>query len=408
MGSKLLFLISFCGISFIASAQGVITMSNPSFEGVPKRGLNLTKLPEGCLDCGKHNFPTETAPDIHPANYFENTLPPSDGNTYLGIVVRDNDSWESVSQKLTAPLLAEQCYEISLEIAQSPNYWSGSRQHDDIESNYNYVNPTVLRIWGGTTYCGVQEKLAESIPITNSDWMTYHFKLNPTSNYKYITFEAFYKTPTWIPYNGHILLDNVSNINIIPCEKDIVAVTDFVKIEQFDNNDLKENHNYNKPQSKKHTYYNRNKKTKNKKPEITTYTKAIPKVTKKEKSYGIYDSKLKKGQIINLEKLYFQSDTSSINDESYVVLEELYNFLSKHNRITIEVGGHTNSTPPRVYCDKLSTERAKVIAEYLINRGVSEKRITYKGYGKRKPITTNRTKKGRKRNQRVEIKITGI
>ncbi|RMD97408.1 MAG: OmpA family protein, partial [Bacteroidetes bacterium] len=57
---------------------------------------------------------------------------------------------------------------------------------------------------------------------------------------------------------------------------------------------------------------------------------------------------------------------------------------------------------------KLSTERAKAVADYLILKGIDPERLKYKGYGKRQPIDTNRTAAGRKRNQRVEIKILSL
>jgi hypothetical protein len=44
--------------------------------------------------------------------------------------------------------------------------------------------------------------------------------------------------------------------------------------------------------------------------------------------------------------------------------------------------------------------------DFLIENGVDENRLSYKGYGKQQPIATNETIAGRKQNQRIEIKIT--
>ena len=41
-------------------------------------------------------------------------------------------------------------------------------------------------------------------------------------------------------------------------------------------------------------------------------------------------------------------------------------------------------------------------------KGIDPNRVSFKGYGKRKPIATNDTPEGRKQNQRVEIKILQI
>jgi outer membrane protein OmpA-like peptidoglycan-associated protein len=114
------------------------------------------------------------------------------------------------------------------------------------------------------------------------------------------------------------------------------------------------------------------------------------------------------GQTIRLEKLYFDADSSTIQSASNAVLEEIYDFLSTNQNVIIEIGGHTNSLPEDEYCDRLSTARAKNVAEYLYNKGIPESQISYKGYGKRQPIASNATVDGRKKNQRVEIKITSM
>jgi outer membrane protein OmpA-like peptidoglycan-associated protein len=45
---------------------------------------------------------------------------------------------------------------------------------------------------------------------------------------------------------------------------------------------------------------------------------------------------------------------------------------------------------------------------YLYDKGIPTSQISYKGYGKRQPIATNQTVDGRRRNQRVEIKIVSL
>jgi len=114
------------------------------------------------------------------------------------------------------------------------------------------------------------------------------------------------------------------------------------------------------------------------------------------------------GQTIRVDKLYFTADSSTIEPSSYGVLEEIFTFLKDNDKVVIEVGGHTNSLPEDAYCDKLSSSRAKNVAEYLYDKGINTKRISYKGYGKRQPIASNQTVDGRRKNQRVEIKIVSL
>lgn len=114
---------------------------------------------------------------------------------------------------------------------------------------------------------------------------------------------------------------------------------------------------------------------------------------------------LESGRAVRMEQLQFEADSTAISDESIPTLNELYQFLYDNPTIVVEIGGHTNGLPEHEYCDRLSTARAKAVAEYIVQMGIESKRVYYKGYGKRKPIATNRTPEGRKRNQRVEVRI---
>lgn len=114
---------------------------------------------------------------------------------------------------------------------------------------------------------------------------------------------------------------------------------------------------------------------------------------------------LRSGVTIKLEKIYFQPDSTRMEETSRPTLDELFEFLQENTGIVIEVGGHTNGIPSHEFCDKLSTERAKNVAQYLVEKGLPANRITYKGYGKRNPVANNATPEGRAKNQRVEIKI---
>ena len=111
------------------------------------------------------------------------------------------------------------------------------------------------------------------------------------------------------------------------------------------------------------------------------------------------------GQKLRMNELNFVSDSSSITQDNYDILNEVYDFLIANPKIVIEIGGHTNTIPPHEYCDQLSTARAKNVAEYLYSRGIPKSRINYKGYGKREPLTDSTSAQGRQKNQRVEIMI---
>ena len=131
-------------------------------------------------------------------------------------------------------------------------------------------------------------------------------------------------------------------------------------------------------------------------------------VNKETKMKSLQSANLEVGEKLRIENLYFKADSSNVQDNSIDALEDIFVFLEENNKLVIEIGGHTNNIPPDDYCDQLSSARAKSVADYLIRRGIPESRISSKGYGKRDPIASNETQSGRKRNQRVEMKIMAI
>lgn len=409
-------LFFFLGLS-LNGQEEIIEIKNGSFEDVPHRGDFLGGGIISWYDCGKVDFPNETPPDIHPKDFWENTTPPSDGKTYLGMVARRNETYESVSQRLTTPLRGGSCYSLSIDLCQSPRYVSASRDlNGKMDSGKtNFTKPIVLRLWGGSGYCDQRQLLAESTPISHSDWKTYAFNFKTSKEFRHITVEAFYKTPVLLPYNGHLLIDNLSDIRMIDCPDEEFAGIAYPEKQEVIAAVIPPH----KRTSKKPKKTKTTKKEESKSSTVASVSgpkpsKASPTVTKakpsaKKRILAELDRKsIKKGQTINIEKLFFQADTSAINDDSYPVLEEVYGFLNENRDVIVEIGGHTNNIPDHAYCDKLSMQRAREVANFLVNKGIPLDRVKYKGYGKRKPLVSNKTAMGRKRNQRVEIKILSM
>lgn len=377
--------------NFGSSQRDTIRLTNPSFEGkVQMGGRNFTGL-EGWFDCGQINFPDETPPDVHPNGFWENNLPASDKKTYIGMVVRDNGSYESISTRINKPLKAGQCYKFSINLARAERYISHSRITNEVA---NYTTPSVLRIWGGYGFCNERVLLAESAPVNNTSWQIYTFEFRPDTDILSLTFSAYYKTPTLMPYNGNILVDGASDIIRISCAGEAPIYKDVAT---------------NAPTRTKTTKTTKTKTSKNqpqnKQSESTPSISAASADYKPKVLVELQKDKVKQGQIIEIKNLYFPADSSTISKNSYEVLNDIYGFLMNSKKIVIEIGGHTNNVPPDEYCNLLSTARAKSVAEYLVAKGVNPEKIQFKGYGKKKPVADNRTSEGRIKNQRVELKI---
>ncbi|WMX12958.1 MULTISPECIES: OmpA family protein [unclassified Aureispira] len=374
-----------------AQETQVIYLENPSFEDQPRPG----RTPDGWADCGHSQ---ESPPDVQPYGGFNVTRPAQDGRTYIGLVSRDNKTWEAVAQRLTDPLKQGSCYKFSLHACKSPIYMSPTRKNQSQPINFN--KGLVLRIWGGNSYCDRAELLDElKDPIDHVDWRSYDFEFNPKDgDYNYICIEAYYKTPTFSWYNGNVLIDNASEIFSCEIPTDPIAIN-----EPIDNTPPKNNP---KPQDKT-TTPKEDPLDKNRKPNVSAENiKTIDKGNFEPDNINSKDIKV--GHKFRLEKLYFPADSSSITNNGEKVLIELYRFLKDNPNLALEIGGHTNGLPPDDYCDRLSTQRAKNVVNYLKREGISLDRMSYKGYGKRQPIGDNKTKAGQRQNQRVEIIITDI
>jgi outer membrane protein OmpA-like peptidoglycan-associated protein len=390
----------------MVSGQDTVHLMNPSFEDFPRNSRTVRMW----KDCG---FPGESPPDVQP--FFASgdltwgqKIQAIDGKTYLGMVVRDNDSYERVSQFVHGVLEVGRCYEFSIYLCKSNNYLSLSRVSRQIE---NYTRPAVVRIWGGFDYCSREELLGETQPIDNTDWRQFTFKFQPSQSYSYFMIEAFYKTPTLFPYNGNVLLDYASTINPIDCpEEDELFVLAEPRLpapellrevdEPGESGGLVRS-TVTPPKPKIIT------KPKQTSDENVTkeqdQTTAEPKIL-----HELNRQKLVKGQTIRIKKLFFEADTTTIDSSSFGVLDEIAFFLSDNPDVIVEIGGHTNGLPPNEYCDHLSSLRAESVANYLYQHGVSKSQVKSKGYGKRKPLASNNTAWGRQKNQRVEIRILNL
>ena len=400
----LLFTVLF-GVLGVSHAQEDVHLVNPSFEGDPRQGTIqfgyfYTPLPNGWSDCGRFIFPEETPPDIHPNNYWKNTTPASEGNTYLGMVVRSNETWESATQRLTGLLRKDVCYDLTVDLSRSNNYWSRAGRKDTTLQNYK--TPAVLRIWGGTGICNKEQLLVESDPVSNESWEEYSFTVQPKTNFRYLTIEAFYKTPILEPYMGHILVDNFSTFKAYPCGEEppiLASVTPPTKEKT-------------KPtkQKTKPPHKAIKKPPVKKDPEVVAEQKVVPSTASPQKKImtELDREKIVTGQTIKIKNLYFAADSTEIGYDSFEVLDEIYGFLQNNQDIKVEIGGHTNIKPPHEYCDSLSTLRAKAVASYLTRKGIRPNRLEFKGYGKRDPVIRSKSNFASRKNQRVEIKILSI
>ena len=114
------------------------------------------------------------------------------------------------------------------------------------------------------------------------------------------------------------------------------------------------------------------------------------------------------GKTIILEDIFFDFDKSVLLPQSFVALLKLTTLLQDNPNMKIELSGHTDNKGKDKYNEKLSEDRSKAVYDYLISKGIDKKRLSYKGYGAKRPIADNKTEEGRAKNRRVEFVIIDL
>ncbi len=176
---------------FFAQAQDSIPILNGSFEG-EKSGTHST-MPQAWMGCKMG-----TTPDILPGAWGVLT-PPSHGQSYIGLITRDDGSNEAIGQRLLQPMKASTCYSFNMDLAHSTTY-----------SGYNL--PVRVRVWASTKGCQYEQLLWESDLINNPNWKTFEVKFYTKKAHRFLLIEAFYAPGVYIKYRGNVLIDNITQI----------------------------------------------------------------------------------------------------------------------------------------------------------------------------------------------------
>ena len=126
----------------------------------------------------------------------------------------------------------------------------------------------------------------------------------------------------------------------------------------------------------------------------------------KEKIEDAVIEKDDKGVKIQLENLHFIADSPELLPEEKSRLDKVAKILKRYKDKGIMIIGHTTDKGTEKGRLKLSIERAKVIADYLIDQdAINLLKSSFGGKGGTQPIADNTTEKGMKKNRRVEIYI---
>ncbi len=116
----------------------------------------------------------------------------------------------------------------------------------------------------------------------------------------------------------------------------------------------------------------------------------------------LYTHLMKYGKIVTND-IYFEYDKAVLQAKSTEIIVEMADMLKAHPEIRLSIEGHTDSQGSTSYNQKLSNSRAAAVKQALLQLGIADERLTYKGWGESKPAYSNDNENGKKRNRRVEF-----
>ena len=111
-------------------------------------------------------------------------------------------------------------------------------------------------------------------------------------------------------------------------------------------------------------------------------------------------------QVFLKNDILFDIGSAELSSNAIQTLTDLNKVLKKYPKNRIIVQGYTDSTGSDELNQKLSTQRAQAVYNYLVGTGLKTLSISYVGYGKSNPIASNDTEEGRAKNRRVVLAIT--
>jgi outer membrane protein OmpA-like peptidoglycan-associated protein len=129
---------------------------------------------------------------------------------------------------------------------------------------------------------------------------------------------------------------------------------------------------------------------------------------------SLFDTKLYKvGDVVKLDNIYYDSESSKIRRDAARELEKLVNTMRKNPNMIIEIRSHTDTRGNAQDNLYLSQQRANEVVDFLVQKGVARGRMRGVGKGESEPVNgcgdgVQCTEAEHQRNRRTEFKILSI
>ncbi|CAN8138721.1 OmpA-OmpF porin, OOP family [uncultured Thiomicrorhabdus sp.] len=111
---------------------------------------------------------------------------------------------------------------------------------------------------------------------------------------------------------------------------------------------------------------------------------------------------------VEVKDVNFRSGSATLEPSELSRLKPVLDALNNYPNTRVYVEGHTDSDGSNEFNQQLSENRAKNVAFYLMDNGITRDRIVTYGYGEERPIASNATAEGKRMNRRVTFLISEI
>ena len=111
------------------------------------------------------------------------------------------------------------------------------------------------------------------------------------------------------------------------------------------------------------------------------------------------------GKPIIFDRVYFDSGSSTLKQQSNEQISATAALLNTYKDINIAIRGHSDNKGSSQKNSLLSLLRSRSMKKALTDLDIDTKRIQIEGVGDQEPIATNKTKRGRRDNRRIDLII---
>jgi outer membrane protein OmpA-like peptidoglycan-associated protein/tetratricopeptide (TPR) repeat protein len=111
---------------------------------------------------------------------------------------------------------------------------------------------------------------------------------------------------------------------------------------------------------------------------------------------------------IILKNVFFDTKKIDLKTESITELDNVVRFMNENPTMKILISGYTDNVGKPADNLTLSKGRAVAVVNYLVNKGIKNERLSFKGNGETNPVSDNNTESGRALNRRTELSIVSV